>query len=82
MIDATILMKLVDSYRKMGLALGVISGRFDSHATVVGTAEDGLGAIARGHSIDLYAYGRRLDALADDVLNVMRKQAAAGKAKM
>jgi hypothetical protein len=81
MLDAAILMKLIDSYRKMASVLGTISERFDSHATVIATAEDGLSAIARGYSIDLHAYQRRLNALADDLLNVVRKQAADGKAR-
>ncbi len=81
MIDTMILMKLIDAYRATAKALGVIADRFDGHATVLMTASEGLGAMGRGYSIDLLAHKNRLDALAEDLLDLIQKKTLLAKAR-
>lgn len=76
MTDPVYVTKVVEAYRKTAAALGRIADRFDSHASTIVTLDEGLGSVARGYAIDLFALQRRLDALSDDVMTATRKQAS------
>ncbi|SEP52445.1 hypothetical protein [Amycolatopsis saalfeldensis] len=79
MSDPLYVAKIVDAYRKTAAALGSIADRFDSHASVIATMDEGLGSVARGYAIDLFALKRRLEGVCNDLMWITQKREALGK---